>query len=518
MSTQADSLISVISHAQEMAEAGQIQDAIAEYRVWLDTADERLAYAALFNLAVLYLQTGLIGLGQAALRRCLVNNPTFEPALKACYDTYLDAHHPMAARAAYGHSKLRVGWLGEGTELRGRLPHVWLDASEQDRHCEHYFFSWGDRLVEHAVDLTALTNEQAACLIRRREIDVLVDIHGWAGNYRPGILAYHPASLQITWPRIAQPSGLAAIDIVLLTGSEHPTAQPSDFSEKRVSFKFEYEVDLNQSISENDGLTQLEKLLVHEHSVLNPRRLAFVSPQESLAYLQAPESKGSRYVIVAPPYEHNSAGIRVLYELQKWLVRAGYDAVVCTWFQGYPVGGFSDDIVIYPEVAPGNLLQARKVVRYIMNTPGKLGHGEKTYAANELLVAYNQDLAPFADGLVLQVPSTEAFFHSCGVTRYRDAVYVGKGRDLGRHPSNCVEITKYFPKTRPALADLLRTVNTLYSYDDFTMLAYEAQLCGCKVVLINPLGEVKPVDDVDIPEIDKFKMQLHQFIEITQRI
>ena len=132
MSTQADSLISVISHAQEMAEAGQIQDAIAEYRVWLDTADERLAYAALFNLAVLYLQTGLIGLGQAALRRCLVNNPTFEPALKACYDTYLDAHHPMAARAAYGHSKLRVGWLGEGSELRGRFPHVWLDASEQD--------------------------------------------------------------------------------------------------------------------------------------------------------------------------------------------------------------------------------------------------------------------------------------------------------------------------------------------------------------------------------------------------
>ncbi|OYU45946.1 MAG: hypothetical protein CFE44_04775 [Burkholderiales bacterium PBB4] len=271
----------------------------------------------------------------------------------------------------------------------------------------------------------------------------------------------------------------------------------------------------------------LQKVFEGVHATLPPappqasysaQTLAYLRPLASESALGPRTDAGRRYVIAAPPYQHNSAGIRVLYDLQRWLVCAGLDAIVCTWFQGYPVEQFVDDIVIYPEVAPGNLLQAKRVVRYILNTPGKLGHGEKHYGADEVLVAYNRHLAPYADGRVLQVPSIEPFFHARGRTGGVNAFYVGKGKNLGAHPEGCIEITKAFPATRSAMANFLRTVDTLYTYDDFTMLAPEAQRCGCRVLLIHREGTIGECPMEPFPSEEEFRVQLHEFIELTRRL
>ena len=247
-----------------------------------------------------------------------------------------------------------------------------------------------------------------------------------------------------------------------------------------------------------------------------------------LSYLDAPYGKpnldqmqdpsGRRYVLVAPPFQHNSAGIRVMYDLQKWLVRAGLDAIVCTWFNGYPVEQFVDDIVIYPEVAPGNLLKAKRVIRFILNVPGKLGHGEKTYDQSEILVAYNKELAPYANGRMLQVPSIEPFFNDDGALKTVDTVFIGKGRDLGLHPPACVTITKAYPPSRREVAQLLRSTRTLYMYDDFSMISREANLCGCDVKLIRKDGVIVDYPTLSWPTMDEFKVQLHDFIEMTKTL
>jgi hypothetical protein len=240
-----------------------------------------------------------------------------------------------------------------------------------------------------------------------------------------------------------------------------------------------------------------------------------------LSYIKSPldlKVRDRRYVIVAPPFQHNSAGIRVLYDLQKWLVLAGLDAIVCTWFQGYPLEQFANDIVIYPEVVPGNLLNAKRVIRYILNVPGKLGYGEKTYDPNEVLVAYNQELAHYANGVMLQVPSIEPFFYTNDCEKLVNAVFVGKGQDLGLHSADCVEITKSYPETRRQLADLLRTVKTLFMYDDFSMIAQEARLCGCEVILIKNDGAFVDYPLQNFPTLEEFKIQLHEFIEMTKKL
>ncbi len=509
-----ESLVSLVDRAQALAEAGEINRAISAYRKWLIDSETPLAFAAQFNLAVLYFQIHQVGLAQSALRSCLACNPSFEPAMRLCTDTSLDSHRPMAARASFGHRHLRVGWLGSTSALKAH-PLSAVPIAVGSATCEHIFFAWGIDMPPHAEDITGLSDDAAACLIRSREIDVLIDLLGWCEVARPGILAYHPASLQVAWTSLPKPSGLLAMDALIADEDGIPGLL--ELTVKEVIFRLE-PARLATDESTSSFLSRLEALLILEHSKLSKRDQWPEANPESLTYILPPASHGRRYIIVAPPYQHTSAGIRVLYDLQKWLILAGYDAIVCTWFTGYPIQGFVDDIVIYPEVAPGNLLQAHRVVRYIMNVPGKLGHGEKTYAPNELLVAYNQPLAPFADGLVLQVPSTEPFFYNSGETRNKDAMYVGKGFNLGIHPPHCVEITKEFPPTRLELADFLRTVDTLYTYDDFTILAYEAKLCGCKLAVIKAKDDIEFICDIPMPNVDQFRAQLHRFIEITQRL
>ncbi|NTW17510.1 MAG: hypothetical protein HGA41_08660, partial [Syntrophaceae bacterium] len=114
-----------------------------------------------------------------------------------------------------------------------------------------------------------------------------------------------------------------------------------------------------------------------------------------------------RYIITSPPYRHNCAGIVVLYELQKWLIRFNQDAMIMNFNAPYPIE--EEDIVVYPEIVPGNPLNAKKVVRYILNVPGKLG-GDKEYDKNEILVAHSEALAQYSNGVILHTPAELEFF------------------------------------------------------------------------------------------------------------
>ncbi len=238
-----------------------------------------------------------------------------------------------------------------------------------------------------------------------------------------------------------------------------------------------------------------------------------------LSYIRAPASAHRRYVIFAPFYRHNSAGIRVMYDLQKWLILAGQDAIVIAGVTSYATEQFAEDIVIYPEVVTGNPLKAKRVVRYILNVPGKLG-GTKHYAAHELLVAYSEPLAAHAAGRILNLPTIEPFFCKVDGPKPKLAVYIGKGADLKLHPEECIYITRDFPSSRRGVAMLLQQVSTLYTYDDFTAIELEALLCGCEVKVIQKNGEVTDLQysflDSQITPIQNVKAQLHDFIEMTK--
>ncbi len=219
-----------------------------------------------------------------------------------------------------------------------------------------------------------------------------------------------------------------------------------------------------------------------------------------------------RYIIAAPSFSHKSAGIVVLYELQKWLVKYGKDAVILNFKA--PFKPLDDDIVIYPEIVKGNPLKARKVVRYILNVPGKLG-GDTKYDENEILFAFDETLQEYSNGNVLRVPTFEEFFKDYGYERSIDCFWIGKG-PFTQHPvtENCFEITYQWPPTRRELAELLNHTRTFYTYDDKTSLSTEAKMCGCEVKLIHD-NKVAAHPELVFVDMDCFHEQLQKFIDLT---
>jgi hypothetical protein len=226
------------------------------------------------------------------------------------------------------------------------------------------------------------------------------------------------------------------------------------------------------------------------------------------------ESISMRYIIAAPSYNGKSAGIRVLYELQKWLVRFGKDAMILNWNAPYPVN--EDDVVVYPEIISGNPLKGKRVVRYILNEPGKLG-GDKEYGGEDILVAYDEGLAQFVRNPddILRMPCVEDFFTNTHCERTIDCYWVGKGEFSPHHAvQHAVEINYQWPWRRRELAALLNRTRTLYSYDHRTALILEAALCGCEIKEVRG-GQIVTIGPMVPFDLDSFPAQLNHFIEMT---
>ncbi len=210
------------------------------------------------------------------------------------------------------------------------------------------------------------------------------------------------------------------------------------------------------------------------------------------------------YLIFAPEYQHNSAGVRALYRLQDELRNRGYAAKIVQ--KGF---ASNDDIVVYPEIISGNPLGGKTVARWVLNYPGLLG-GQKEYDEREIIFTWDKK---YYDAPVLAVPVIEDFFKNDGLPRKDGCFWVGKGGNIPRIPETegLIEITYEWPKTREALAILLNSVKTFYTYDNNTMLISEAKACGCKVVVI---GENVEVDYNE--HIKSCEKQVDDFILLTQ--
>lgn len=207
------------------------------------------------------------------------------------------------------------------------------------------------------------------------------------------------------------------------------------------------------------------------------------------------------YIIFAPPYRHNSGGIKVLYELSYQLNRHGQESYVFVWDGGYYASNkyqtcsykfMMDNLrkgawVIYPEIVSGNPLGAKNVIRYVLNEPGKIG-GDKVYSSSEIVWAYNNGLKKFAPkDRILQTPHIELdLFKNNNLNRKGSCFWVGKGQNVARKPEHEeLEITHAYPENREELAYIFNTKEVFYTYDDFTCMVDEARLCGCPAVLLD---------------------------------
>jgi len=169
-----------------------------------------------------------------------------------CTRAYAGAHHPAASSPVWRGEKYRRGKINVAyisSDFRDR-PDSRLLAGLIERHDRARVtataISFGPddgsevraRLkgaVDRFVDVERQSDFEAAELLREMEIDIAVDLMGFAQVSRPGILAWRPAPIQARWLGHPGATGADYIDYILADRFVVPAEQRSCYCEHVVT-------------------------------------------------------------------------------------------------------------------------------------------------------------------------------------------------------------------------------------------------------------------------------------------
>lgn len=160
----------------------------------------------------------------------------------------------MSTRSRYGHEKLRIAYCSSDFCLHpvSMLTVELFELHDRDRF-EIYAYCWSPEdgsplrqrviaAMDHFKRIDQLDDQAAARLIREDEIDILIDLQGQTSGARPGMLAYRPAPIQITYLGLPATTGLPSIDYVIADRYLIPEAEAAFYSEKPLYMPDVYQV------------------------------------------------------------------------------------------------------------------------------------------------------------------------------------------------------------------------------------------------------------------------------------
>ncbi len=151
---------------------------------------------------------------------------------------------PLSAHTAYAHRRIRIGYLSASFHNHAVSRQMAGVFEHHDRaEFEITAFSLGPddggalrrRLApafHDFLDVSSWDDPRIAEEIRRRNIDIAIDLMGFTENSRPAILAQRPAPVQINY--LAYPGSMAAdhMDYLIADGIVIPPESEAYFSEK----------------------------------------------------------------------------------------------------------------------------------------------------------------------------------------------------------------------------------------------------------------------------------------------
>lgn len=228
-----------------------------------------------------------------------------------------------------------------------------------------------------------------------------------------------------------------------------------------------------------------------------------------------PGSKRPTYVIVAPRYRDSSGGAIFLHRLADQLVKVGEQAVIWPMrWRPLPPGldslrrlvrkpgyrmmpgtaarlAYSSDllesaIIVYPEVISGNPLQAERVVRWLLYPP-RLRGTVSSFGPNDLFFKASD----FSDDISITggAPLLQLF--------WVHPAYVDRGNPVRR--GTCYMLRKQADKPimhdpdrdvcldgldHVSIANHFNQCERFICYDEATMYAQFAALCGCLPIVV----------------------------------
>ena len=160
---------------------------------------------------------------------------------------------PLWRGEQYSHERIRIGYLS--ADFRAHAT-AFLMAGVFEKHDRSRFeviaISWSaddrspmrDRLLnafDRFVDVSDMTDAEAAKLIRDLEIDIAIDLKGYTNESRPAILAHRPAPVQAQYLGFPGTMGVDFIDYLIADRVLIPQSLRPVFSEQIVYLPDSYQ-------------------------------------------------------------------------------------------------------------------------------------------------------------------------------------------------------------------------------------------------------------------------------------
>ena len=216
-----------------------------------------------------------------------------------------------------------------------------------------------------------------------------------------------------------------------------------------------------------------------------------------------------KIIIYTPGFEYNTGGIVCLHYLGQFLSKYGYDVFMCAeanvlnpllnkFYNGKQVD--EDTIVIYPEIYEGNILNANRIIRWILG-PIRVEKMEivKTWNKNDLVYYFNEEPRMKNNlekkrvvykmlSILFLNPLTkntnggvrEDYCFTLRKTHYYKSI-------THIHPTDAFEITHYHDQIK--CIDIFNNYKYFVCYDPLCFLMIISAVCGC-IPIVYPIESV----------------------------
>ena len=179
-------------------------------------------------------------------------------------DAFPAVASPMWTGQRHDNAKIRIGYLsGEFGEQATSVLLTELFELHDKHRFELFAFDSGHddgserrrricRALDEIVDISGLSDIEAAAVINRRRIDILVNLNGYFGNARQGVFSHKPCPVQVNYLGFPGTIGADYIDYIIADRWVIPPEHHAHYAEKVVYLPDTYQVnDRKRAIAEH---------------------------------------------------------------------------------------------------------------------------------------------------------------------------------------------------------------------------------------------------------------------------